>query len=303
MQRVFFSRKRSANHRKEESRAGSGHERPEAGRESLPIMNSRTFAIPGPWELVLRLLENAGQIGLFLFHFARELPPGLRYVRLFVVQCNHIGTGSLPLVFLTSVFVGAVAALQTTYQFQGAIPLVYVGTVVAKSVVIELGPVLTALVVGARVSSSIAAEIGTMKVTEQVDALETLAIRPMRFLAVPRFLATVLMVPAVTVFADAIAILGGMGVAVTRIGMSHHTFTRGMKMLFEVNDIYGGLLKAFVFGAVIALSGCYYGFHTSGGAEGVGAATRKAVVASCVLILVADYFLAEVIFRLIFPPS
>src|SRR5690606_2545941 len=138
------------------------------------------------------------------------------------------------------VFVGAVAALQTTYQFQGAIPLVYVGTVVAKSVVIELGPVLTALVVGARVSSSIAAEIGTMKVTEQVDALETLAIRPMRFLAVPRFLATVLMVPAVTVFADAIAILGGMGVAVTRIGMSHHTFTRGMKMLFEVNDIYGG---------------------------------------------------------------
>ena len=135
-----------------------------------------------------------------------------------------------------------------------------------------------------------------MKVTEQIDALETLAIRPMRFLAVPRFLAALIMLPVLTVFANFIAILGGMTVAVTRIGISSGMFTRGMKIMFDVNDIYGGLIKSFVFGAIIALSGCYYGFHTSGGAEGVGESTKKAVVASCVMILVADYFLAEFIF-------
>jgi phospholipid/cholesterol/gamma-HCH transport system permease protein len=107
--------------------------------------------------------------------------------------------------------------------------------------------------------------------------------------------------PAITVFADAIAILGGMAVAVSRVGISLTTFNRGMRLLFDVDDIYGGLLKSFVFGAVIAVSGCFFGFQTSGGAEGVGTATTRAVVASCVMILVLDYFLAEVIFRLIFP--
>lgn len=266
----------------------------------MPELNR---ALSLPLGLLLDFFESSGRVALFLGRLFKEIPPGLRYFRLTIQQCDYIGIGSLPLVILTSMFVGAVAALQTSYQFQGAIPLVYVGTVVAKSVVIELGPVLTALVVGARVSSSIAAEIGTMRVTEQLDALETLAIRPVRFLAVPRFLATFFMLPALTVFADLIAIIGGMIVAVNRIGMSTTTFTRGMRLLFEVNDIYAGLIKSFVFGAVIALSGCYYGFHSGNGAEGVGAATRKAVVASCVLILVADYFLAEVIFRLIFPAS
>jgi phospholipid/cholesterol/gamma-HCH transport system permease protein len=173
--------------------------------------------------------------------------------------------------------------------------------VIAKSVFIELGPVLTALVVGARVSASFAAEIGTMRVTEQIDALETLAIRPVRFLVVPRLVAAFFMMPVITIFADMIAIMGGMAVAVARVGISTNTFTRGMKLMFDADDIYGGLLKSFVFGAIIAISGCFYGFQTTGGAEGVGVATTKAVVACCVMILVTDYFLAEVIFRLIFP--
>jgi phospholipid/cholesterol/gamma-HCH transport system permease protein len=206
----------------------------------------------------------------------------------------------MPLVLLTSLFVGGVAALQASHQFQGSIPLLYVGTVIVKSVFIELGPVLTALVVGARVASSFAAEIGTMRVTEQIDALETLGIRPVRFLVVPRFIASFLMLPVITVFANGVAIVGGLIVAVSRVGISAHTFTRGMKILFDANDIYGGLIKSFVFGAVIALSGCFSGFQTTGGAEGVGDATTRAVVASCVLILVADYFLAEVIFRIVF---
>jgi phospholipid/cholesterol/gamma-HCH transport system permease protein len=249
---------------------------------------------------ILDAIAGSGRLAIFLGRLIREIPAGARYFQLFLDQCVIIGLQSMPLVFLTSVFVGGVAALQSAYQFKGYIPMMYIGTVIAKSVVIELGPVLTALVVGGRVSAALAAEIGSMRVTEQIDALETLAIRPIRYLAVPRFLAGLLMLPMLTIFADFIAILGGMVVSVTRIGISASMFTRGMKVLFDVNDIYGGLIKAFVFGGIIALSGCYFGFTTQGGAEGVGASTKKAVVASCILILVSDYFLAEVIFSLIF---
>jgi len=246
-------------------------------------------------------VASCGMFGLFLARLIREIPPGLRYRRLFFDQCKFIGNDSMPLVILTSLFVGGVASLQSAYQFQGSVPLLYVGTVLAKSVFIELGPVLTALIVGARVGSSIAAEIGTMRVTEQIDALDTLAIRPIRFLAVPRLLAAIVMLPVITVFAEAIALIGGLAVAVTRVGISMATFTRGMRIMFTPHDVYGGLIKSVVFGAVIAISGCYFGYTTSGGAEGVGSATTKAVVASSVMILVMDYFLAEVIFRILFP--
>jgi phospholipid/cholesterol/gamma-HCH transport system permease protein len=265
----------------------------------------RTAALTAPagylGGLVLDAVASAGRFAVFLVQLIREFPPGLRYTRIFLQEAKLIGIDSLPLVFLTSLFVGGVAALQTAYQMKGAFPLIYVGTVIAKSVFIELGPVLTALVVGARVGSSFAAEIGTMRVTEQIDALETLAIRPVRFLAVPRVAAAVVMLPVITIIANGIAILGGMAVAVTRVGLTAHVFNRGMKLLFDSDDIYGGLLKSVVFGAIIAISGCFFGFQTTGGAEGVGVATTKAVVASCVMILVMDYFLAEVIFRLIFP--
>jgi phospholipid/cholesterol/gamma-HCH transport system permease protein len=252
-------------------------------------------------EMIVGATAGAGRFAVFLTRLGGEVVPGLRYVPLIFQQARYIGVGSMPLVFLTSLFVGGVAALQTAYQMQGTMPLIYVGTVIAKSVFIELGPVLTALVVGARVGASFAAEIGTMRVTEQIDALETLAIRPIRFLAVPRLVAAVVMLPVITIFADMIAILGGMAVAVSRVGINVTTFNRGMRLLFDADDIYGGLLKSIVFGAIIAISGCFYGFQTSGGAEGVGEATTKAVVASCVMILVMDYFLAEFIFRLIFP--
>ena len=251
--------------------------------------------------IVLGATATAGRFAVFLVRLGRGLIPGLRYGNAILQQARFIGVGSMPLVILTSLFIGGVAALQTAYQMQGTMPLIYVGTVISKSVFIELGPVLTALVVGARVGSSFAAEIGTMRVTEQIDALETLAIRPVRFLAVPRLVAAVVMLPVITVFADVIAILGGLVVSVGRVGLSVATYTRGMKLFFDADDIYGGLIKSFVFGAIIAITGCFYGFQTRGGAEGVGIATTNAVVSSCVLILVMDYFLAEVIFRLIFP--
>ncbi len=249
---------------------------------------------------MLDLVSAAGTFGLFVARLFRETIPGLRYVGLIAQQCKFVGNDSMVLIVLTAVFVGGVSALQSAYQFHGQVPLMYVGTVIAKSVLIELGPVLTALIVGARVSASFAAELGSMRVTEQIDALETLGIRPVRYLVVPRFIAGMVMMPVATVFSEALEILGGLLVAVTRVGLSVSTFTRGTKIQFNVHDVYGGFIKAFVFGGVIAIAGCYFGYTTKGGAEGVGISTTKAVVTSLVMVLVLDYFLAEVIFRLLF---
>jgi len=193
-----------------------------------------------------------------------------------------------------------VAAVQAAYQFQDYVPMRYLGTVIGKSVVIELGPVLTALVVGGRVGASIAAELGTMKVTEQIDALETMAIDPIRYLVAPRLIAGLIMLPVVTIFADFVAILGSWVVALVGLDVNTHTFFAGLKLFFHVSDVTSGLVKALFFGGIIALMGCFHGMRTEGGAEGVGIATTKAVVSSCLLILITDYVLASMLFRGIF---
>jgi phospholipid/cholesterol/gamma-HCH transport system permease protein len=153
--------------------------------------------------------------------------------------------------------------------------------------------------VGGRVGASIAAELGTMRVTEQIDALETLAIDPVRYLVLPRFVAAVLMLPVITVFADVLAIGGGWAVALFSLHVDTHTFTEGLRLFLYTRDIFGGLIKAAVFGMIIATMGCFYGFRAGGGAEGVGRATTQAVVASCLSILIVDYLLASVLFRVI----
>jgi phospholipid/cholesterol/gamma-HCH transport system permease protein len=231
---------------------------------------------------------------------ARGLPGSRAYIPEIAQQMWKVGVSSMGLVTLTSLFVGAVATVQARYQFTNLVPDSFLGTVVAKSVFIELGPVLTGLVVAGRVSASMAAELGTMRVTEQVDALETLAINPTEFLVVPRFLAAAIMLPIVTVFADLLAIFGGWLVAVTTLQVSSAIFVQGLRTFFEAQDVLGGLLKAFVFGVVIAHAGCFYGMHARGGAEGVGLATTRAVVAACVLILLNDYLMAELLFRVVF---
>jgi len=227
----------------------------------------------------------------------RELP---RTMQQTLGQMEEIGIGSIPLVLVTSLFVGAVAAVQAAYQFQDYVPMRFLGTVVGKSVILELGPVLTALVVGGRVSASIAAELGTMKVTEQIDAMEILAIDPIRYLVLPRVIAGIIMLPVLTIFADFLAIMGGMVVANISIGVSFATFTEGLRLFFYTEDVVSGLLKTVTFGGIIALMGCYNGFRTHGGAEGVGKSTMHAVVSSCLLILITNYFLATVLFRIIF---
>src|SRR5690349_12182051 len=231
---------------------------------------------------------------------ARMLIPGLGSFRLLVQQCYAIGVGSLPLVFVVSLFTGAVAAVQAAYQFANVVPLKYIGSVIMRSVIIELGPVLTALIVGGRVGAAIAAELGTMRVTEQIDALEAMAINPVRYLVVPRVVASVVMLPVLVMIANAVAIFGGYVVSVTSIGVSTHTFVTALQDFFYVKDLMSGIIKAVFFGAIIGWMGCYHGFRTEGGAEGVGIATTRAVVSACVLVLISDYVLANVLFRFIF---
>jgi phospholipid/cholesterol/gamma-HCH transport system permease protein len=249
---------------------------------------------------VLESFAEVGRISLLVLETLRMLARGLRSFRLVVDQMHAIGVQSLMLVFIVSLFTGAVAAVQAAYQFSNVVPLKYIGSVILRSVIIELGPVLTALIVGGRVGASIAAELGTMRVTEQIDALEAMAINPVRYLVVPRVVAAVVMLPLLTVVANAIAILGGYVVSVTTIGVSSHVYVVGLKQFFFMKDLWGGLIKAVFFGGIIGWMGCYHGFRTEGGAEGVGVATTRAVVASCVQVLITDYVLANVLFRFIF---
>jgi phospholipid/cholesterol/gamma-HCH transport system permease protein len=210
-------------------------------------------------------------------------------------QIVAVGVNSIPVTTLTSLFTGMVLALQTGFSFRKVFnePL-YVGTVVGLSLVKELGPVLTAVVVAGRVGAAIAAELGTMKVTEQIDALYTLGTNPVKYLAVPRFIACLISIPLLTIMAIFIGIIGGEIIAVYRLGIPMSVY------LNEVQEIgwkecAHGVTKSVFFAAIIVIVSCYKGFTCEGGAEGVGKATTSAVVISMVLILVLDYFLSAIL--------
>jgi phospholipid/cholesterol/gamma-HCH transport system permease protein len=213
--------------------------------------------------------------------------PPLRKKQLFD-QMYKIGVSSLPIVFLTAMFTGIVLALQSAYQMQRISAQMYIASLVALSMTRELGPVLTALVVAGRVGAAITAEIGTMKVTEQVDALETLATNPIKYLVVPRFLALFFMLPLLTVYADFIGMLGGYIVGVFKLRINSNMYLNMTTDPLQLKDVYTGLLKSAVFAVIIAIVGCYEGFRTSGGAEGVGRSTTLSVVTSFILIIAAD---------------
>jgi phospholipid/cholesterol/gamma-HCH transport system permease protein len=218
-------------------------------------------------------------------------------IRNIVRQMLEIGVNSLPVVLVTAVFTGMVLALQSYTGFKrfGAEGLV--GSVVALSMTRELGPVLTALIVTGRAGAAMAAELGTMRVTEQIDALETLATNPVKYLVAPRFLSGMIMLPALTAVTDIIGILGGYFVTVILLGSSSKTYLRATWDYLELQDIYSGLVKACFFGLAFALISCYKGFYTRGGAEGVGRATTGAVVYSSMTILISDYFLSVWLFK------
>ena len=250
--------------------------------------------------VAVELVSEVGYSGTLLWRSLRATRELRSSLPLVMEQARRIGVESLPLVIITSVFTGAVTAVQAAYQLKDFVPKIYLGTAIYKSVVIELGPVLTALVVGGRVSASIAAELGTMRVTEQIDAMDAMAIDPVRYLTMPRIVAALVMLPVLTVFADILAIGGGFFVSNASLDISPQTFIEGMKLFFFPRDVFGGLIKATVFGGIIALMGCSAGLRTSGGAVGVGGSATRAVVASCVLILMSDYVLAVFLFRILF---
>jgi phospholipid/cholesterol/gamma-HCH transport system permease protein len=252
---------------------------------------------------ILEFVEDVGNTFILFGRTVTNAPTFFTHFRLSLYQMQTIGNGSIPLVLVTATFVGAVTAVQAAYQFQDYVPMRFLGTVVGKSVILEVGPVLTALVVGGRVAASMAAEIGTMRVTEQIDALEMEAIDPVAYLVVPRFFAAILMLPVLTIFCDFLAIIGGLVVSKVSIGLPVATYVEGLRLFFNLEDVIGGLIKPLFFGGIISLMGCSYGFRTTGGAEGVGQSTMQAVVSSCVLILITNYFLASVLFRIIFAPS
>lgn len=203
-------------------------------------------------------------------------------------QMNKIGVLSFPLVFLTALFTGVVLSLQSAYQLKLFAATQFTADLVALSVVRELGPVLTSMVVAGRVGASIAAELGTMKVTEQIDAMRALAVDPVRYLVVPRFLAAVWMLLLLTIYADFVGMLGGYLISIFKLGMSSPIYLKRTIAAMIPKDILTGLIKSLFFGGIISIVGCYYGFKAKNGAEGVGRATTLAVVVSLILIIASD---------------
>lgn len=247
--------------------------------------------------IIIRFTEEMGSILLLLCSTLRHLilpPVDLKNI---LRQMLEMGIRSLPVVLITAIFTGMVLALQTYTGFKRFGAEALVGSVVALSMTRELGPVLTALIVAGRAGAAMAAELGTMRVTEQIDALETLATNPIKYLIVPRFISGTFMLPSLVVISDIIGIIGGYLITVGLFGASSTVYWKRTWNYLEMNDIYSGLIKAAFFGASIALISCHRGFYTSGGAEGVGKATTGAVVLSSMTILVSDYFLSAWLFK------
>jgi len=215
-------------------------------------------------------------------------------------QAKKAGYDSFPIVSLVALFIGFIFALQTAYFMQRIGSELYIASLVALSVVRELGPVITALVVAGRVGAAITAELGSMQVTEQIDALETLATNPIKYLVVPRFLALTLMLPLLTLYADAIGIFGSYLICVYKLGISSSMYLHVTYEALKYKDLFTGLFKAIFFGMIIAFVSCYEGFNVEGGAEGVGRATTRSVVTAFIMIIVADCFFTAV-FYFIFP--
>lgn len=244
----------------------------------------------------LSFLTVTGRLAIFTGNAVSHCVRPPFYPRMILRQMVDIGYYSLPVVGLTAIFTGMVLALQSYTGFarfsaESAIP-----NVVVVSITRELGPVLAGLMVAGRVGAAMAAEIGTMRVTEQIDALTTLATNPFKYLIAPRLLAGTAVLPLLVLIADIIGVFGGYLVSVYKLGFNGATYISNTLEFLEVQDVVSGLVKAAVFGFLIALMGCYNGYHSRGGAQGVGAATTNAVVSASILILSFNYLITELFF-------
>lgn len=244
----------------------------------------------------INFLRLVGRVSEFAANSIIAMITPRYYPRALLRQLREIGYDSLPVVGLTAVFTGAVLALQSYTGFSRFNAESSIASVVVISITRELGPVLASLMVAGRVGAAMAAELGTMRVTEQIDALVTLRTNPFHYLIAPRILAAVISLPLLVIIADVIGVFGGYLVGVHKLGFSPGTYLASTFEFLEARDVISGLIKAAVFGFIIALMGCYHGFNSRGGAQGVGQATTAAVVSSSILILCFNYIITELFF-------
>ncbi|MBX3508539.1 MlaE family ABC transporter permease [Parvibaculum sp.] len=252
------------------------------------------FAIIG--RVVLSTLAEIGALSRFTWNAVSHVVRPPFFWRLIAQQMLRIGYFSLPVVALTAFFTGGALALQIYYGGNTLNSESIVATIVALGITRELGPVLGGLMVAGRVSAAIAAELGTMRVTEQIDALTTLSTNPYKYLVVPRVVAAVLTLPALVFIADIIGIMGGFVVGTQSLDFNPGVYIKNTADFLKYDDVMSGLIKAGVFGFIIAVMGCFHGFNSKGGAQGVGRATTNAVVTASILILAANYVMTSLLF-------
>jgi phospholipid/cholesterol/gamma-HCH transport system permease protein len=246
------------------------------------------------WQSVEGKVAQIGEVIMLLLRILRRAPWFFVNPSLTVEQFIRIGVASLPLVMVISFFIGAVSAVQAEYQFRGFVPANYLGTAVCKLVVIESGPVLTALVLAGRVGSAIAAQIGTMKEKEELDAMTVLDLDPLRYLALPRLLSGIIAFPLLVIISDCLSIVGGWIITTLVLNVTTATYVFGLRFLFQPYDVMISMVKAMVFGGIVVLMGYYHGLSAGSGAKGVGQASMRSVVSSCMLILVLDFLIVYI---------
>ena len=247
--------------------------------------------------VVLSALGTIGRLTIFTLNGISHCVRPPFYPRIMIRQMIEIGFYSLPVVGLTGVFAGMVLALQSYTGFARFSAEGAIANVVVLSITRELGPVLAGLMVAGRIGAAMAAEVGTMRVTEQIDALTTLSTNPMKYLVAPRLIAGVAMMPFLVLVADIIGVFGGYLIAVYKLGFNPSIYLQNTLSFLEPMDVYSGLVKAAVFGFIVTLMGCYHGYHSGRGAQGVGTATTNAVVSAAILILCFNYVLTVIFFE------
>jgi phospholipid/cholesterol/gamma-HCH transport system permease protein len=245
----------------------------------------------------MEILEEFGKITALAWNVVRDIFRGKANLKLCLEQMVKIGIGSLPLALVTAAFIGMVFALQIASEFVRFGAGKYVGGVMSIGMARELAPAVTGIVVAARVAAAIAAELGTMRVTEQIDALSALGADPVRYLVVPRFVAAALMLPLLTVLANVVGFYGGYLVATYLSKINPVEYMETAQRLLGLWDVYGGLIKTFIFGMIIACIACFKGLSTRGGAKGVGEATTSSVVTSLITLFIVNYFLSNLFFK------
>ena len=249
-----------------------------------------------PFKIILMFFESFGKYLVFLSLLFKRIDSKKLLIDNTVNQMINIGSKSIPIVVLTSLFTGMVSSVQAVYQMESSfVPAYYIGSLVGETLLLELAPVITCLVLAGRVGATITAEIGSMRVSEQIDALETLSIDPVEYLVTPRMIATIIMFPVIIVVADVFGLIGGILAANNSMGVDSYQFLKGFKMWFVPWDAWYGIIKGLCFGIAITSIACYYGFYTTRGSIGVGKSTTSTVVSSCIAIMILDYILASLL--------